>query len=131
MGRIIQMANSTKHQQISGGHLFSGMNSLAETLVDIYVAAVSTHKDGKVTIECDFSFLDVRVKKLTARFFRAFSKLHAREDKCSITVIWTYDYQDEDILEFGEILEELTDIQFRFIQIDRTENFSDPKAIAQ
>ncbi len=113
------MSNPTKHHKISGGYLFSGMDTLAENLVDIYVAAVTTNQDKTVTLDFDIKFLDTESKRLMARFFRAFSTLHERSNKCSIRVIWTYDYQDEDMEEFGEILEELTDIPFEFIQVDR------------
>lgn len=58
---------------------------------------------------------------MVLRFLRAFSKLHDKANKCSIRVIWNYDYQDEDLEELGEILAELTDIPFEFVQFDRVD----------
>lgn len=118
MGRILQMSAPTNNHHLSGGYLFSGIDTLAENLLNIYVAALVANEDETVTITCDFNFLDVRVKKVMARFFRAYSKLHERTNRCSFRVIWTYDYQDDDMEEFGEILEELTDIPFEYVQVD-------------
>lgn len=121
MGRILQMSAPTNNHHLSGGHLFSGIEPLVENLTNIYVAALAANEDETVTITCDFNFLDVRVKKVIARFFRAYSKLHERTNRCSFRVIWTYDYQDDDMEEFGEILEELTDIPFEYVQVDMEE----------
>ena len=119
MARMLLMSNTTRHHKISGGYLFIGLDTLAENLVNIYAAAVSTNPDKTVTLDFDFNFLDSVSKSLITRFFRAFSTLHERSNKCSIRVIWTYDYQDEDMEEFGGILEGLTDIPFEFIEVDR------------
>jgi pyruvate-formate lyase-activating enzyme len=94
------------------------MDKLYDLIIEIYLIVTNRNRNETLTIDCIFPFSRFKDKKMILRFLRAFSKLHDKMNKCSIRVIWNYSYQDGDLEELGEILAELTDITFEFVQFD-------------
>lgn len=124
MGQLLRMHTETTNFKLEGGYLFTSMEKVSDIMLDIYSIAMKLDSKETVTIECNFSFVDVRVKRLLLKFFKGFGKLHAQDAKCSIHIIWKYDFEDEDIEEFGEILVELANLPIHSIQIDRTDEYA-------
>lgn len=124
MGRLVQMQHQSTYFKLEGGYLFTSMDTISGDMIDIYSVARRLDKKETLTIECNFSFIDVRVKRLLMKFLKGFARLASKESRCSVRLKWKYDFRDEDMEEFGEIICESICLPIEIIQIDSANQHS-------
>ena len=115
------MKTKISEHELKGGFFFTSLREVSDIMCDYYCDLAEMKNQGSTTLTCDLLFIDTRVKMLLVKYFKAISKLESRNYPQSAQIIWRYDYEDEDIEEFGEILEQMTELSFVFVQIDRSD----------
>lgn len=68
---------------------------------------------GKITINIDLEYFNTSSSKVLLNILKKFEAIENHED--NVQVNWYYEDGDEDDLETGEYLSELTHLNFRFI----------------
>ena len=121
MGNLVQMKTKITQHELKGAFVCTSLREVSDIMCDYYCDLAEMKHQVATTLVCDLLFIDTRVKMLLVKYFKAISKLESRNYTPSSQIIWRYDFNDEDIEEFGEILEELTGLSFVFVEVDRSD----------
>ena len=107
---------------IEGVYLtFDSLDLLADQLVETYILVQTSHCNNLVRLSFDLPMLDTRGKHMLMRFTKAFDSANSKPNTGNIQIEWRYHYEDEDMEEFGEIIQEATSLDVHMIQV---ENYS-------
>ena len=58
------------------------------------------------------------MRKRLVMFFDHLADIDRSAHKCSINVVWGYDFDDEDVLELGEVLMERSGLPIKFLSVE-------------
>lgn len=118
--RIVDIQQKNQpNTRIDGAYVTdASVDLLSDKLVNLYLFVQHLRPDQELTIVMDFHFLSARSRSVLARFFKGLSKWCTRHRLHRITIEWRYHFEDEDLEEFGEILEAMTDLRFHFVQTE-------------
>lgn len=103
----------------------SKIDLLADRLANLYIYIQNRTPNTDLNIVFELDFMSAHARLLVARGLKAIAKLCSARYDSGITIEWRYDYKDEDMEEFGEILSELICLPFHFVQ---TETYNYTKA---
>lgn len=114
---------SEKAIRIDGAYVSDdSVNLLSDKLVNLYMAVQNLRPDQELTVVFEFDFLSARARSVLARFFKGLSKWCMSHGLHRLTIEWRYHFEDEDLEEFGEILDAMTDLQFHHVQTEDESN---------
>lgn len=91
---------------------------LADKLVNAYALMQGMKSDDKLLLVFEFDFLSAVSRSVVARFLKGFATHCKNKSKFGVEIEWRYDYENEDMEEFGEMLNTFIDLNFHFVQTD-------------
>jgi hypothetical protein len=94
------------------------LDLLADKFVNAYAGMQAMNPGDKLLLVFEFDFLSAVSRILVARFLKGFATHCKSHLKFGVEIEWRYDYEDEDMEEFGEMLSAFIDLNFHFVQTD-------------
>ncbi|MCF8278703.1 MAG: DUF1987 domain-containing protein [Flavobacteriales bacterium] len=114
----IPLSNETRFN-IEGVYLaFNSLDVLADKLLDVYYSAQMSAPGVLLIVEFELPILDTRGKRMLMRFLKALNTINSRSNTGIIMIEWRYQFEDEDMEEFGELIEESTSLEIHMIQTE-------------
>lgn len=115
----IPLHYETKSMTIEGVYLtFKSLDLLADKLVDMYCSVQMSTLGTHLRVEFELPILGTRGKRLLMQFMKALDKINAKPNTGNVEIDWKYQYEDEDMEELGELIEELTSLNVHMIQTE-------------
>ncbi len=115
----IPLHYETNSMTIEGVYLaFKTLDLLADKLVDMYCSVQMSTPGTHLRVEFELPILGTRGKRLLMQFMKALDKINAKPNTGNVEIDWRYQYEDEDMEELGELIEELTSLNVHMIQTE-------------
>jgi hypothetical protein len=115
----IPLHYETKSMTIEGVYLtFKSLDLLADKLVDMYCSVQMSIPNTILRVEFELPLLDSRGKIMLIQFMKALDTINAKTNTGNVEIDWRYQYEDEDMEELGELIEELTSLNVHMIQTE-------------
>jgi len=96
---------------VSGISTPNNVNAFYQPLFD-WIKEYKTIKPKSVSLELFIDYLNTSSTRIIVEMIRLIKSF--KEDATDVNFIWVYDNEDEDMLEMGEELAEITDTTFTF-----------------
>jgi hypothetical protein len=115
----IPLHYETKSMTIEGVYLtFKSLDLLADKLVDMYCSVQMSIPNTILRVEFELPLLDSRGKIMLMQFMKALDTINAKPNTGNVEIDWRYQYEDKDMEELGELIEELTSLNVHMIQTE-------------
>lgn len=113
-----QLANTDRFL-IDGFYITDdSVDLLSDKLVALYAGLQSIRQGQAYAIVLEFQFLSTHARSVLAQMMMGVSTWCRKQELHQVYVEWRYDYMDEYMEEFGELLEEITELSFHFVQTE-------------
>lgn len=103
---------------IAGRFIFYDANFCNSLLHDIISHANSLEKEENLEIRFFIDYYCTWMRMQMVMFIDQLADIDRSAHKCSINVVWGYEFDDDDVFELGEILLERSALPIKFLNIE-------------
>lgn len=107
--------------KVVGTFNFLNASQLIYQLENVLDLMEGRDKRERFYLSCHFSFLDSRCKRIVHDYVKEFNDIISAELIDNMVIYWEYDKTNEDLMEFGLLLNEIGKMEFHFVANEEQE----------
>jgi hypothetical protein len=109
---------------LTGRFIYHDIDSANTLLLQIRNHANELGRDEHLEVTFFADYYCTWMRKRLVAFFNRLADINRSVNKCSVNLVWGYDYDDEDVFELGEALLERSGLPVKYLSVEN-EIFTD------
>lgn len=103
---------------LTGRFIYHDMDAANALLIQIREHANELGRDEHLEVTFFADYYCTWMRKRLAAFFNRLADINRSVNKCSVNLVWGYDYYDEDVFELGEALVERSGLPVKYLSVE-------------
>ena len=109
---------------VTGRFIYHDIDSANTLLLQIRNHANELGRDEHLEVTFFADYYCTWMRKRLVAFFNRLADINRSVNKCSVNLVWGYDYDDEDVFELGEAFLERSGLPVKYLSVEN-EIFTD------